>query len=280
MTGTMTSTQMTPTQTNGFGTFIKANWFKIAFLCVFAVWVHRNDATIQFSMGGKAYIPPNVSVQDVSSPALMTYRPSGNSKMSAPIVPVPQKPVAPTVVAPVTDDNKSADKELFLDTDRYFGTSAKESPQVSKKKKNSRAYIKRFKATAISEMKKYGIPASITLAQGILESNVGISELATNNNNHFGIKCFSKSCGAGHCSNYHDDVHKDFFRKFNTAWESYRAHSLLLTGKRYRHLSKLKKTDYKGWAKGLQKAGYATSDRYAANLIQLIESLDLSQYDR
>lgn len=273
---------MTPTQTNGFGTFIKANWFKIAFLCVFAVWVHRNDATIQFSMGGKAYIPPNVSVQDVSNPALMTYHPTNTtSKIYAPAVSTtPQKPITPMVVAPVVEDDKSADDGLFLDTDRYFGTSVKASPKVSKKKKDSQAYIKRFKATAISEMKKYGIPASITLAQGILESNVGISELATKNNNHFGLKCFSKSCSAGHCSNYHDDVHKDFFRKFNTAWESYRAHSLLLTGKRYRHLSKLKRTDYKGWAKGLQKAGYATSDRYAANLIQLIESLDLSQYDR
>ena len=148
------------------------------------------------------------------------------------------------------------------------------------KRKKQMAYVKRFSKVAKTEMEKYGIPASITLAQGLLESNVGASRLATRNNNHFGIKCFSKRCSKGHCSNFTDDSHKDFFRIYRSAWESYRAHSKLLTAKRYGKLYKLKKTDYKGWAKGLKKAGYATDPKYAEKIIALIEDLKLHQYDK
>lgn len=300
MNGTVIYTpKTTSARTNGISTFLATNWFKIAFLCVFAYCLHSKDANIQFSMGGKAYVPPNsFTSQKLATPALMSYGTSSGDakpKVSAPLVsntvrsiaPIgPKQSVVSVVPTPIVTETHnspltqhSQNEGLFLDPDKVFGTAVVASPKASKKKKDCQAYIKRFKATAISEMKKYGIPASITLAQGILESNVGISRLADENNNHFGLKCFSKSCGKGHCSNYHDDGHKDFFRKFDTAWESYRAHSLLLTGSRYRHLSKLKRTDYKSWAKGLQKAGYATNSRYAANLIQLIESLDLHKYD-
>jgi len=151
---------------------------------------------------------------------------------------------------------------------------------VTKKRKKQLAYIERFVKVAQTEMEKYGIPASITLAQGLLESNVGESRLSIRNNNHFGMKCFSRSCGKGHCSNFTDDSHKDFFRKYGSAWESYRAHSKMLGGKRYRSLKKLGKKDYKNWAKGLKKAGYATDKRYAEKLINLIEGLELYRYDR
>ncbi len=154
------------------------------------------------------------------------------------------------------------------------------SNELSNKRKKQLKYIKRFERVAKTEQGKYGIPVSITLAQGLLESNVGESRLAVRNNNHFGMKCFSRTCGPGHCSNFTDDSHKDFFRKYNTAWESYRAHSIMLTGKRYRHLLKLEKTDYKNWAKGLKKAGYATDKRYAEKLINLIEDLKLYEYDK
>lgn len=150
---------------------------------------------------------------------------------------------------------------------------------AEKKRQKQIAYIKRFAKVAQTEMEKYNIPASITLAQGLLESNVGESRLSTRNNNHFGIKCFSRSCGKGHCSNFTDDSHKDFFRKYDSAWESYRAHSKMLGGKRYRSLKKLGKKDYKGWAKGLKKAGYATDKRYAEKLINLIERLELYRFD-
>jgi len=144
------------------------------------------------------------------------------------------------------------------------------------KKQQQVAYIKRFAKIAQQEMHKYGIPASITLAQGLLESNAGSSTLVSTTNNHFGIKCFSKNCKKGHCSNFSDDSHKDFFRVFDTAWASYRAHSELLQSKRYRHL---KNTTYQNWAKGLVKAGYATDPKYGEKLIGLIEQLDLYKYD-
>ncbi len=157
---------------------------------------------------------------------------------------------------------------------------SKKDKAFALKKLKQLAYVKRFAKTAQTEMEKYNIPASITLAQGLLESNVGESRLATQNNNHFGIKCFSKKCKKGHCANYTDDSHKDFFRKYKSTWESFRAHSKLLQAKRYRPLYKLDKKDYKGWAHGLKKAGYATDKKYAPKIIQLIEDLGLDVYDR
>lgn len=141
-------------------------------------------------------------------------------------------------------------------------------------------YVKRFAPVAVTEMKKYGVPASITLAQGLLESNAGQSKLAINNKNHFGIKCFSTNCKKGHCSNHSDDSHKDFFRNYDSAWASFRAHSLFLQRNRYQHLLKLPKTDYKGWARGLSKAGYASDKKYAPKLIEIIENMDLDEYDK
>lgn len=141
-------------------------------------------------------------------------------------------------------------------------------------------YVERFAAVARQEMKKYGIPASIKLAQGILETQAGRSPLATKANNHFGIKCFSRSCTKGHCTNFSDDSHKDFFRCYSNAWESYRAHSLLLAeSDRYRHLFDLPVTDYRAWAAGLSSAGYATDQGYATKLVRLIEELELHRYD-
>lgn len=142
-----------------------------------------------------------------------------------------------------------------------------------------KAYIERFAPVAVAEMKKYGIPASISLAQGLVESRAGTSKLAVKNNNHFGIKCFSKNCAKGHCTNHEDDTHKDFFRKFNTGWESWRAHSIMISSGRY---AKLKKhgRDYKKWANGLQEVGYATDKGYARKLIEVIERYNLQRYDR
>lgn len=164
-------------------------------------------------------------------------------------------------------------------TNPKFATKNTSSAQQKKREKQL-AYIKRFAKVAQTEMEKYGIPASITLAQGLLESNVGESRLSVRNNNHFGVKCFSRSCGKGHCSNFTDDSHKDFFRKYGSAWESYRAHSKMLGNKRYRGLKKLGTKDYKNWSKGLKKAGYATDKRYAEKLINLIERLELYRFDK
>lgn len=140
-------------------------------------------------------------------------------------------------------------------------------------------YVDRFKKVAIDEMVKYGVPASISLAQGLIESRAGTSKLAVENNNHFGIKCFSRNCKKGHCTNFTDDTHKDFFRKFKTPWESWNAHSQLISSGRY---AKLKRYghDYRKWAYGLKSIGYATDRSYAEKLIGIIERYDLYKYDR
>jgi flagellum-specific peptidoglycan hydrolase FlgJ len=140
-------------------------------------------------------------------------------------------------------------------------------------------YIERYHEVARKEMHVYGIPASISLAQGLVESRAGDSKLARNNNNHFGIKCFSRHCKRGHCSNFTDDTHKDFFRKFNSPWESWRAHSLMLTGPRYKKLRQYG-NNYRQWAHGLKSVGYATDRTYAEKLIGIIERYDLHRYDR
>lgn len=138
-------------------------------------------------------------------------------------------------------------------------------------------YVRRFQKTAVLEMSRYGVPASISMAQGILESQSGQSQMAREINNHFGMKCHLRDCKKGHCANYADDSNKDFFRKFNNAWESWRAHSLLLTtSSRYKDLVG---KSYKDWAYGLKKGGYATQRHYAENLIRLIEQYDLQRLD-
>jgi flagellum-specific peptidoglycan hydrolase FlgJ len=153
------------------------------------------------------------------------------------------------------------------------------TPAQREKRRKQLAYVKTYQKVAQLEMETHGIPASITLAQGLLESNIGQSRLATRNQNHFGIKCFSKSCNRGHCSNFEDDSHKDFFRIYASPEESYRAHSQVLQNNRYRKLFDLPKSDYRSWALGLRKAGYATDRSYGEKLIRLIEELELDRYD-
>jgi flagellum-specific peptidoglycan hydrolase FlgJ len=139
-------------------------------------------------------------------------------------------------------------------------------------------YVNRFLNTAMSEAEKYNIPVSIKLAQGILESNAGRSELSRKHNNHFGMK-WHKGRNEKYTV-YRDDTPRDRFVVYKSAWRSYRDHSKLLSGySRYSHLTKLKRTQYKKWAYGLKRAGYATSPRYAESLINVIETYDLWVYD-
>lgn len=139
-------------------------------------------------------------------------------------------------------------------------------------------YVEAYKDVAITEMKRSGVPASITLAQGILESDCGNSALAKKSNNHFGIKCHDWTGDKA----YHDDDRKgECFRKYKSAGESFVDHSDFLTGRsRYSELFELKTTDYKGWAHGLKKAGYATDPHYARLLIKIIEEDELWRHDR
>ena len=138
-------------------------------------------------------------------------------------------------------------------------------------------YLDKYKNDAIKEMNISGVPASITLAQGMLESGYGNSPLAKKANNHFGIKCHND--WTGQSFKVDDDKKGECFRKYRSVKDSFRDHSKFLKGKkRYAFLFDLKITDYKGWAKGLSKAGYATNKRYAKLLIELIERYDLNKY--
>lgn len=170
-------------------------------------------------------------------------------------------------------DNPSTDQPI---SKPVSSTTTKSETPVFKDK--VAAYVYQFKDVAMSEMKLYKIPASITLAQGILESGVGKGRLAVEANNHFGIKCHTAWTGG---RIYHDDDElQECFRKYKDASYSYRDHSLFLTQrKRYASLFELSIQDYKGWARGLRKAGYATDKKYPQKLISLIERYNLQQYD-
>ncbi len=148
---------------------------------------------------------------------------------------------------------------------------------VRAKQQRVQNYLMAFAPAAQAEMREYGIPASITLAQGLLESNAGDSKLARQSKNHFGIKCRSKCLGCT-CRNYGDDTRYDMFRVFDDVRDSYREHSLLLSSDRYKRLH-THGSDYKKWAHGLKACGYATDKRYAEKLIKIIEQLQLDQYD-
>ena len=140
-------------------------------------------------------------------------------------------------------------------------------------------YIEQFATLAVEEMYRSGIPASITLAQGLLESGYGLSELAVKGNNHFGIKCHNNWTGGR--MYYDDDKKGECFRKYKSPEESYRDHSDFLRYRdRYKFLFDYKITDYKSWANGLKKAGYATDPGYPKKLINLIETYELYEYDK
>jgi len=151
-------------------------------------------------------------------------------------------------------------------------SSDKSHPQVL-------AYIERFQALAIEEMRQTGIPASIKLAQGIYESGAGTSRLAKEGNNHFGIKC--KTEWTGKTIRHTDDRRQECFRRYASAEDSYRDHSQFLrTRSHYAFLFELDPYDYKAWARGLKQAGYATSPKYPEAIVRLIETYQLDRFDR
>jgi len=148
----------------------------------------------------------------------------------------------------------------------------------SKWNQHYQQYIDQYKDIAIEQMQKWKVPASITLAQGILESGAGRSDLAVKGNNHFGIKCHGWDGATMH---HNDDANGECFRVYSTPYESFEDHSRFLAEReRYRSLFSLKPTDYQGWAKGLKAAGYATNPKYASLLIDLIQLYKLYRYDQ
>lgn len=168
----------------------------------------------------------------------------------------------------VETDNKGVNKEIV-----------KLKRRKSSLDTRTIAYISHYAPIAMEEMKKHKIPASITLSQGILESGNGVSNLALKSNNHFGVKCHKG--WNGDSVKHDDDKRQECFRKYKHVESSYRDHSLFLTTRsRYDFLFDLKKDDYKAWAKGLKKAGYATDKKYPDKLIRLVETYDLDHYDK
>lgn len=194
------------------------------------------------------------------------------TKKSTPVTRTTKKPVAKT-----TTINKSNQKTSH--------DSAKPATEVLEATSNVKVttelvlkYIDDFKDIAKDNMHQHGIPASITLAQGILESGVGQGSLSKRANNHFGIKCHKEWNGPS--VRHDDDSAQECFRKYDDPADSYRDHSLFLTTRsRYASLFDLPKDDYRAWAKGLRAAGYATDTKYPDKLISLIERYQLHQYD-
>ena len=167
-----------------------------------------------------------------------------------------------------TTSSPKTDNQLSLEATSNVKTYAEEI----------RFYVDNFKDIAKNNMKTHGIPASITLAQGILESGAGKGKLAQSANNHFGIKCHSG--WTGESVKHDDDAAQECFRKYQHPSESYHDHSLFLTSRpRYASLFKLDRGDYESWAKGLKAAGYATDVKYPDKLIGLIERFELYKYD-
>lgn len=173
----------------------------------------------------------------------------------------------PTVVKPVKKEQSNRETEVIVSTSKTVVTN---DVIVS--------YISKFKGIAMGNMKNYGIPASIILAQGILESGAGRGDLAISANNHFGIKCHVG--WTGESVKHDDDSDQECFRKYDNPSESFKDHALFLTGRsRYAKLFEFSKGDYKAWAKGLRAAGYATDPKYPDKLISYIERYNLHQYD-
>lgn len=190
---------------------------------------------------------------------------------SKPIVRAIRKPVVKPVITPAKTENQTTvagnQVEILEATTRVKVTTALVLE-----------YIARYEKIAKEDMIQYGIPASITLGQGILESGAGTGPLSAQANNHFGIKCHLEWNGPS--VKYDDDEADECFRKYTNPEESYRDHSMFLTSRtRYSNLFKLDKDDYKGWSKGLKAAGYATDPLYPSKLISLIERYDLQKYD-
>ncbi|RKS15139.1 glucosaminidase domain-containing protein [Flavobacterium sp. 120] len=173
----------------------------------------------------------------------------------------------PTVAKPIKKEQGNRETEVIVSTSKTVVTN---DVIVS--------YISKFKEIAMGNMKNYGIPASIILAQGILESGAGRGDLAISANNHFGIKCHVG--WTGESVKHDDDSDQECFRKYDNPSESFKDHALFLTGRsRYSKLFEFSKGDYKAWAKGLRAAGYATDPKYPDKLISYIERYNLHQYD-
>lgn len=268
--------QLTMTPYRYFSTAVAAgkshlSFYKVMLLSIMAYIVLSKDVSVQFGLNSIGASTPKVSAHSAPHPEeASAARPTA--------LPAPSEPASKKKVWKDKKANTFANLTFILSPD-YAERKGIDPDLVAEKKQKCSDYVALYAPVAQKEMAQYGIPASITLAQALLESNVGDSRLAVESNNHFGIKCRSK-CKGCTCRNYTDDDVYDMFRVFDSVWESFREHSILLDGARYKKLQALDHTDYKGWARGLKKAGYATDKQYAEKLIKIIETLKLYRYDQ
>ncbi|BDS14825.1 glycoside hydrolase family 73 protein [Aureispira anguillae] len=283
--------------------FAKQIWLRVAFFVLILLVLTQKEFSVQFTIGN-ATTQQSASVLD---PTNNSIEPQHNNKPYATTVSTERTKKTKRWWETIRDESKDIRSQMNLANAATAVGSALSPEQqkqaakfsnlgfvlnpnfakkhnidpeiVAAKNKICTDYIAKYSSTAKEEADLFNIPASITLAQGLLESNAGKSSLATKENNHFGIKCRKKCIGC-RCANYTDDSRYDMFRIFDSSWESFREHSKLLSNSRYKHLSKLKRSDYKNWARGLQAAGYATDKKYASKLIAIIEALNLDRFDQ
>lgn len=251
--------------------YVAQNKWAVLFLLFLAVMAYRQVSDLEFGVSNEK--TARVSAKKKNKPDMSTILADlvGNI--------MPNADAKPTALKTKTVSTEMNMGNTYTNVS-YWGTRNDNDTKRAEKRAKQQQYVERFVKIAQAEMEKYGIPASISLAQGLVESNAGESKLSVRNNNHFGMKCFSHSCSKGHCSNFTDDSHKDFFLKFENPWKSFRAHSKLLKAGRYRRLFSLSSKDYRGWATGLKAFGYATDPHYANSLIRTIEDLNLQQFDK
>lgn len=263
-------------QENQLFAWVNRNWFNAILLYLAGHLLFQRDLSLQINMDG-------TDEKKMALAPLATRTSLGNNLSKQQAVFVPAINISQLVKRNLPKTSSKAittEEPTFSVSNLTPALNAKKDGRgdLSEKGQAMQAYIDRYAPAAIRAMNNYGIPASITLAQGLLESNAGESKLALESNNHFGIKCRRK-CKGCTCRNYTDDDVYDMFRVFDSAWESYEEHSILLSSPRYEHLQKYGK-DYKSWAYGLKRAGYATDKTYGQKLIRLIRNLNLDQYDK
>lgn len=290
-----------------FKKFVKQIWLKVAFVMLLFLMISQRQFSFHITIGTPASAQSQIATFWENSTTNSKEKKEKPTKKESNIAPASVLPTEKKWWDSIKEESKDIRSNLNLANEATAVSSAltpaqqKEAAKFSNlgfvlnpnfakehgisnaivqaKKKICLDYIAQFSKTAQEEATLYNIPASITLAQGLLESNAGKSSLAAKENNHFGIKCRAKCIGC-RCANYTDDSKFDMFRIFDSAWESFREHSKLLSNTRYKHLCNLKRTDYKNWANGLQAAGYATDKKYASKLIRIIEVLGLEKFDK
>jgi len=252
--------------------YLNRNWLKILFLSTLGYLLFQKDVSVELNLQSAGAGITDDAYATERAPAKLPVRTVSDHQHTA-------RKAASGESKKWEDRKANKYANLTFVLSPTYAERHNIAPAIVRQKLQTlRGYVKNYANIAVREMQAYGIPASITLAQALLESDAGESRLAVESNNHFGIKCRSK-CRGCTCRDYTDDDIYDMFRVFDSPWESFREHSLLLTGARYRHLLNLDKTDYRAWARGLRKAGYATDKRYAEKLIKIIEEMKLYRFD-